>query len=87
MPAAALPDAEELLDSLAVQVARVRAAEHAQNFWKSLKPCGLRRYSRPLHIAARKRAIRHYMISRIFLGRLLMNDKGGDFNGSMQHFT
>ena len=32
-------------------------------------------------------AIRHYMISRIFLGRLHMTDKGGDFNGSMQHFT
>ena len=27
-------------------------------------------------ISPRERAIRHYMISRIFLGQLMMNDKG-----------
>ena len=31
--------------------------------------------------------IRHYMIFRRLWLRLLMNDKGGDFKGSMQHFT
>ena len=40
-----------------------------------------------LPMRERKGAIRHNMISRIFLGRLFMNDKGGDFKGSMQHFT
>ena len=30
----------------------------------------------PPLVAPREGAIRHYMISRIFLGRLIMNDKG-----------
>ena len=38
-------------------------------------------------ITPRQEEIRHYMISRIFLGQLLMNDNVGDFKGSMQHFT
>ena len=42
--AVALPDAEEFLDSLAVQVAGVHTAEHVEKFWKSLKPSKLCRH-------------------------------------------
>ena len=35
---AALPDPEEMFDRLAVQVGRVHAAEHLEDFGKSLKP-------------------------------------------------
>ena len=48
MPGAALPDAEELLDGLAVQVAGVHAAEHAENFRKSLKPHKLGKHRKAL---------------------------------------
>ena len=44
LPGAALPDAEERLDRLAVQVRRVHTAEHLQNFWKSVKPGRFRRH-------------------------------------------
>ena len=36
-------------------------------------------------LTQRQGANRHYMILRIFLGRLLMNDKGCRLNRSMQH--
>ena len=61
---AALPDAEELLDGLAGEVARVHAAEHLQNFWKSVKSCGFGRYRADSHYTPRQGAIRHYMIFR-----------------------
>ena len=62
MPGAAGADAEESLDPLAVEVARVHMGEHIENFWKSVKP---RRFG--MHRAGSgstrgKGAIRHYMI-------------------------
>ena len=37
LPGAAFPDAEELLDGLAVEMAGVHTAEQVENFWKSVK--------------------------------------------------
>ncbi len=87
LPGAAVPDAEELFHRRTVQMACVHAAEHVENFWKSLEPCVFGRHPSASDPTQREGANRHYMISRIFLGRLYMNDKGGDFKGSMQHFT
>ena len=42
--ASALPDAEDLLDRLAVQMACVHAAEHVENLRKSMKPRKLDRH-------------------------------------------
>ena len=38
-------------------------------------------------LTPRKGAIQHYMLFRVSVVDLTMNDKGGDFKGSMQHFT
>ena len=37
LPGAAFPDAEELLDGLAVAMAGVHTAEQVENFWKLVK--------------------------------------------------
>ena len=44
LPGAALSDAEEFLDGLAVEMARVHDAEHFENFRKSMKPLKFGRY-------------------------------------------
>ena len=82
---AALPDAEELLDGLAVQMACVHAAAHVENFWKSLKPCGFGRHRAGNASTPRQGAIRHYMIVWRLRRDLTMNDKGCQLNRSMQH--
>ena len=48
MPAAALADSERFLDRLAVQMGRVDAAVHVEDFWKSVKPNKLGRQWRCL---------------------------------------
>ena len=85
MPGPALSHPEEFLDGLAVQVAGVHAAEHVENFWKSVKPCGIGRHRAVSDFTPRKGANRHYMIFRIFPARRTMNDKGCRLNRSMQH--
>ena len=48
LPGAAGIDAEEFLDGLAVELAGVHAAEHVENFWKTMKPSKLPSHPEPL---------------------------------------
>ena len=52
-----------------------------------MKPNKLGRHRASPLFTPRQGAIRHNMIFRRSWDGLLMNDKGGDFKGSMQHFT
>ena len=76
LPGAAFPDAEELLDGLTVEVARVHVAEHVGTFWKPLNPGVLAGHEGSPPLTPCEGAIRYYMILRILLGGLTMNDKG-----------
>ena len=58
-----------------------------RDFWKSVKPHQIGQTSGISLIATRGDAIRHYMISWRLRWQFDMNHKGGDFKGSMQHFT
>ena len=70
------PDAEEFLDGLAIEVAGVHRAEHLQNSWKSVKPCGFGRHLSASDRAERQEAIRHYVLFRRLRWELMINDKG-----------
>ena len=69
-------DAEQRLDPLTVQMACVHAAEHVENFRKSVKPGGFGRHRAGLGSTRGKGAIRHYMIFWRLRRNLIMNDKG-----------
>ena len=61
--------------------------QNVEDFGKSMKPNKLGRQWRCFLFTPREGAIRHYMIFWRLRRKLTMNDKGGDFKGSMQHFT
>ncbi len=69
LPGAAGADAEEFLDPLAVEVARVHVGEDVENFRKPVKPAGFRRHRAASDSTRGEGAIRHYMIFRKVAGR------------------
>ena len=72
---AVLALAERFLDCLAIHLVGFDAAEHVQNFIKSLKPRGLERHRSSPDSTACEGVIRHYMILWRWAGPLTMNDK------------
>ena len=61
--------------------------QDVRHFWKVHETKQIRQAVEMPPITQCQGAFRYYMIFRIGAGQLIMNEKGGDFNGSMQHFT
>ena len=64
LPGAAFPDAEELFHRRTLQMACVHAAEHVENFRKSMKPNKLSSYPGSPSLTPCQGANQHYKLSR-----------------------